>query len=125
MPKKPAKKARKPARKRQEKGLQLRTAQWLEQAMPNLLAFHVANERRGGFGTHMHFKRMGVKAGVADWLVFPRNGRKIAIELKDDKGEQSADQEQFQKHWETTGGMYFVCRTLEEFQGTVKGVTLF
>jgi len=93
--------------------------------MPNLLAFHVANERRGGFGTHMHFKRMGVKAGVADWLVFPRNGRKIAIELKDDEGEQTADQEQFQKHWETTGGMYFVCRTLEEFQGTVRGVTLF
>jgi len=122
--KKSAKKARKPVRKRREQGLQMRTAQWLETAMPNLLAFHVANERRGGFGIHMHFKRLGVKAGVADWLVFPRNGRKAAIELKAETG-QSKDQENFQAAWEATGGLYFVCRTLEEFQGTVTAIAMF
>ena len=103
----------------------MHTASWLEEAMPNLLAFHVANERKGGYGTHAHFKRLGVKAGVADWLVFPRNGRKVAIELKDDEGEQTADQEKFQAQWEATGGLYFVCRTLEQFCGTVAAVAMF
>lgn len=108
-----------------EKCLQMHCAQWLRKELPNLLAFHVANERKGGFGTQMHFKRMGVVPGVADWLAFPQNGRKIAIELKDDEGEQSPDQKRFQAQWEATGGLYFVCRTLEHFQGVVMGCTLF
>jgi elongation factor P hydroxylase len=94
--------------------------QWLDKSglWDRLLIFHVANERRGGFGTHMHFKRMGVRPGVADWLLFVP-GRAIAIELKDDEGEQDADQIKFQRQWEAAGGLYFVRRTLEEFQGTV------
>lgn len=103
----------------------MHTAQWLQKTLPNLLAIHVANERKGGFGTHMHFKRLGVKAGVADWLVFPRNGRKVAIELKDDEGEQGSDQEGFQAQWEATGGLYFLCRTLEEFQRIVTAAAMF
>lgn len=103
----------------------MHTAQWLGKTLPSLLAFHVANERVGGFGVHMHFKRMGVKKGVADWLIFPLNGRKVAVELKDDEGEQDGDQERFQERWEATGGVYFICRTLEEFQGVVNAVALF
>lgn len=121
---------KKPVKKRKtvendETCLQMHTAQWLQKTLPNLLAIHVANERKGGFGTHMHFKRLGVKAGVADWLVFPRNGRKVAIELKDDEGEQGSDQERFQEQWEATGGLYHVVRTLAEFQRIVTAAALF
>lgn len=90
-----------------------------------LLIFHVANERKGGFGTHMHFKRMGVRKGVADYLAFPLNTRKAAIEMKDDEGEQDADQQRFQRQWEASGGVYFIARTLEEFQGIVQALVLF
>jgi hypothetical protein len=43
----------------------------------------------------------------------------VAIELKDDEGEQDADQIKFRRQWEDAGGTYFIARTLEEFQGTV------
>jgi hypothetical protein len=127
--KKPVKKAaKKRPRKTPENSedcLQLHTAQWLSKELPNLLAFHVANERKGPVQMHVKLKRKGVLAGVADWLIFPQNGRKAAIELKDDEGEQEEDQERFQTRWEASGGLYFVCRTLEEFQGVVLGVALF
>lgn len=100
--------------------------QWLDKSglWGRLLIFHVANERKGSIGAVMHFKRMGVRNGVADWLLF-HAGRAVAIELKDDEGEQNGDQEKFQAQWETFGGAYFLARTLEEFQGIVAAVTLF
>lgn len=72
----------------------------------------------------MHFKRMGVRPGVADWLVFSP-GRSVAIENKDDEGDQDADQIKFQRQWEAAGNLYFVCRTLSEFQGIINAITLF
>jgi len=104
----------------------MKCRQWLDKSglWSRLLIFHVANERKGGFGTQMHFKRMGVRPGVADWLVFIP-GRAVAIELKDDEGEQDADQERFQRQWEAVGNTYLIVRTLEEFQGTINALTLF
>lgn len=126
--KKPVKKAVK-AKKRKtvindETCLQHHAWQWAQKAHPELLIFHVANERKGSIGMAMHFKRLGVLAGVADFLAFPP-GRSVAIELKDDKGTQNADQEKFQKRWEAVGHLYFVCRTLEQFQGVISALTLF
>lgn len=68
---------------------------------------------------------MGVLRGVADFLAFPDGGRKAAIELKDDEGDQDSDQEKFQRRWERTGGAYFLVRTLEEFQGVINGLMIF
>lgn len=101
--------------------------QWLDKSgiWGRLLIFHVANERKGGWGTHMHFKRLGVRAGVADWLAFPRSGARVAIELKDDEGTQNGDQEAFQAKWEAVGGVYFIVRSVEEFQGVVNALLLF
>lgn len=78
----------------------------------------------GNVGAAMHFKRMGVLPGVADYLAFP-SGRSAAIELKDDEGKQSIDQIKFQKRWEDAGNLYFLVRTLEEFQGVVQALVLF
>lgn len=83
-----------------------------------LLIFHVANERVGGFGVQMHFKRMGVRPGVADWLLFVP-GSMVAIELKDDEGKQRADQEKFERQWTVAGGVYYLVRTAEDFQAIV------
>ena len=69
--------------------------------------------------------RRGVLAGVADFLAFPIGGRKLAIELKDNKGVQDADQIKFQRRWERAGGAYFVVRTLTDFQVTVDCAVMF
>jgi hypothetical protein len=123
VPKKPV---REPAGAGSEKCLHHHCQAWLVASglWGRLLIFHVANERRGGIGTVMHFKRVGVRPGVADYLAF-MPGRAAAIELKDDEGEQDADQIKFQRQWEACGNVYFVVRTLEEFQGVINGVSLF
>ena len=99
--------------------------QWLVKSglWGRLLIFHVPNERRGGIGTVLHFKRLGVRPGVADYLVFGM--RDAAIELKDEDGVQSKDQEAFQKRWEAASKLYFIARTLEDFQGVVTALSLF
>ena len=98
---------------------------WKLREHSNLLMFHVANERQANISYHVKLKRLGVLPGVADFLAFPNNGRKVAIEMKDDEGDQDEDQILFQLRWERSGGLYFVCRTLKEFQGVVNAITLF
>jgi hypothetical protein len=112
-------------RGRNETCLQMHCRQWLEKSgiWDRHLIFHVPNERKGGIGAIMHFKRMGVRPGIADWLMF--TNRNAAIEIKDDKGRQRKGQEQFQRDWEGLGHLYFVVRTLEEFQGIVTALILF
>lgn len=130
-PKKAAKKA--PAKrtrvqktvKNDETCLQMHCWQWVKTAHPGLLVFHVANERWAPVQHHVKLKRMGVLSGVADFLAFPAGGRAVAIEMKDDEGTQNDDQKKFHKRWERAGNPYFVCRTLEEFQGVISGICLF
>lgn len=100
--------------------------QWLEKSglWSRLLIFHVANERKGSIGAIMHFKRMGVRKGVADYLAFAP-GRSLAIELKDEDGEQDEDQKKFQAKWEACGNAYFLVRTLPEFQSVVQSFAMF
>lgn len=130
--KKAVKKAAKPAvRKRPEEHsencLHMHCQKWLVDSgvFNRLLIFHVPNERQGGIGVIMKFKRLGVLSGVADYLAFKSTDRKFAIELKDENGTQDKEQEKFQKRWEAAGGQYAIVRTLEEFQGTVAGIELF
>lgn len=94
----------------------MKCAKWVREAHPALLIFHVANERKASIQYHLKLKRLGVLKGVADFLVFPIDGRKIAIELKDDEGKQDAEQIKFQRRWEAAGGSYFIVRTVADFQ---------
>lgn len=123
--KKPAKPVRKRPEQHSENCLHMHCQQWLvKSGMWNrLLIFHVANERKGGIGAQVHFKRLGVRAGVADYLAFPSNGRRVAIELKDEDGELSKEQKTFKRHWEETGGEYWTVRKLEVFQGIIYALT--
>jgi hypothetical protein len=113
------------ARKVSETCLHMHCQQWLEKSgiWGKYLIFHVPNERGGGIGAIIHFKRMGVRPGVPDWLMF--TNRNAAIELKNGKGKQRKGQEEFQRKWERLGHPYFVVRTLEEFQGVVNALILF
>lgn len=117
---------KKRATKSAEKALHYHCQQWLEKSglWTKLLIFHVPNERRGGIGTIVHFKRMGVRPGVADYLMFGR-GRCAAIELKDDEGKQDRDQLKFERQWNDVGNLYCLVRTLEDFQGVVNAFALF
>lgn len=121
----PKKSARKRPEQR-EKKLQYLCQQWLVKSgmWDRFLIFHVANERKGSIGAAIHFKRMGVRPGVADYLAFIP-GKAIAIELKDDEGEQRKNQEVFQRKWEACGNTYFIVRTLEEFRTTVTALAIF
>ena len=121
MRKKPAKKVRHAS----ENEIHLKCAKWVKDTYPGLLIFHVANERRAAVQYHVKLKRMGVMGGVADFLAFPVSGAKVAIELKDDKGTQDADQIAFQKRWEHAGGVYHLVRTLAHFQNVVSALVLF
>ena len=70
----------------------MKCVQWVQKAHPALLIFHVANERKAPVQYHLKLKRLGVLKGVADFLAFPRSGRKFAIELKDDEGVQKSSE---------------------------------
>jgi len=109
---KPAKKTKGPS----ENEIHMKCAKWVRETYPSLLIFHVANERKAPVQYHLKLRRLGVLKGVADFLVFPVDGRKIAIELKDGEGVQDAEQIKFQRRWEHAGGLYFVARTVADFQ---------
>lgn len=130
MRKKPPAKKAKSVRKRKtvdndETCLQMHAWAWVSKTYPSLLIFHVANERKADVQYHVKLKRLGVLKGTADFLAFPTDGRKFAIELKDDEGEQEPEQILFQKRWERSGGIYYVVRTLAEFQSITAGMMLF
>lgn len=120
----PAKKAPKP-KGPSENEIHVKAWAWVQKAHPELLIFHVANERKAHVQYHVKMKRKGVLAGVADFLAFPVNGRRLAIELKDDKGQQDADQIKFQRRWEHAGGVYFIVRTLADFQTVIDCAMMF
>lgn len=125
MPRKPAKKAARKPKGPSENEIHVKAWAWVQKAHPELLIFHVANERKAHVRHHVNMKRKGVLAGVADFLAFPVNGRKLAIELKDDKGKQEDEQEKFQRRWERAGGAYFVVRTLADFRVVVDCAVMF
>lgn len=98
--------------------------QWVEREHPSLMIFHVPNGELRHIKVAEKLKRMGVVPGVADFLCFTQN-RKVAIELKDDDGEQSDDQIRFERRWRDIGGEYYICRTLDAFKALVNAIVLF
>jgi len=112
--------------KQSERTLHMLCQQWLVKSglWDKLLIFHVPNERRGDLGTGVYFKRLGVRPGVADYLLFG-NSRDVAIELKDRDGKQSNAQKEFQRRWEAAEKLYFIVRTLEDFQNIARSFAVF
>src|SRR5260221_10896695 len=107
-----------------ENALHMHACQWLRKEIKGLLIFHVPNGEHRHIAVAKKLQRMGIMPGVADFLCFTPK-RKIAIELKDNDGIQSGDQEKFEKRWRALGGEYHLINSLEGFQSFVTGIMLF
>ena len=116
----------KPARKRihtvspkaSEHQIQCAVARYLDLALdgvPNCIWWAVPN---GGFRdvrTASKLKAEGVKPGVSDIMVL-WGGRLICIELKTDKGRQSAEQIAWADAATIAGAAYYVARSVEQVE---------
>ena len=98
-------------------------AQYFEAMMkPDVWWSHVPSGGKRSKVTAALLQRMGTKRGFPDFIILNPGGHHHAIELKLDNSEifqtkrtyQSPDQKAFQQAWEATGGIYRVCRSLEE-----------
>ena len=87
------------------------------------LLFAVPNGGRRGKIEAGIMKAEGVYAGVADLLLLVPSGEMhgLAIEMKTEKGQQSASQKSWEKKVTARGYGYAVCRGVEEFISLIDG----
>lgn len=70
--------------------------------------------------------------GVARWTWHDNQGREyrwplpLAVEVKSKRGKQSPAQREFQQKWEAAGGLYVLCRSVDELRDALRdaGVSL-
>lgn len=96
--------------------------------VPGLVYFHVPNGGKRGPVEGAIFKAMGVRAGVADLILF-HEGKSFALELKADNGRPSESQLEFLSDIERAGAFTAMPRGLDaaiatlEAWGLLRGVT--
>ena len=76
---------------------------------PREMIFHVPNENQH------RLIRIGVYPGCSD-LVISWRGSIYFVEVKTEKGRQSLNQEQFERHCNQSGFIYVLVRSLDEFK---------
>lgn len=111
-----AKKVSAPSRKTEEQALQMNCVQWFQKTFPDELGFHVPNGGLRHRRVAEQLKRMGVLAGVPDWLMFSMAAKVVAVELKTEDGVQSDEQLDFEVKWRALDLQYYVARSLQDFQ---------
>jgi hypothetical protein len=82
----------------------------------NTVWFHVPNGELRERITAALLKQMGVRSGVADFILLCR-GQGIAVEIKTRNGRQSENQKGFEEAWKKAGGTYVIVRTPKEIEG--------
>ena len=94
-----------------EDSIQIAVADYLRLQYPNLLWFHVANERQTSPRHGAKLKRMGVRAGVADIMILKATKQAVGlcIELKAGKNKQTPSQVEFRDAVIQEGWAYYVC----------------
>lgn len=99
--------------KQTEAQLQATVMRYLAYAYPNVLAIHVPNE---GKRSKFTAKRMGIKAGCPDVLIFDRHKfcSGLAIELKVPPNKCTAKQIEFLERLGNIGWRYRVCYSFDE-----------
>lgn len=89
--------------------------------------FHVSNERNNKIQAY-RARAIGIVPGVADFVYFDRN-RKVATELKVPGSRHDRQQIEVQvlwgEVWESQGGMWRLCRTVDEAINCYKGLKSF
>ena len=111
-----------------EEDLQIACVRWFDLQYPQYrnLLHHSPNGGKRNVREAARFKAMGTRAGFPDLLLLvPRQPYNfLAIEMKASKGRQSDNQKQMQADMEAQGGIYVVCRSLDEFIGIIKAYKL-
>jgi hypothetical protein len=97
-----------------EAAFQIATAILLRKELAaDVVWFHVPNGEKRDIATAKKLKEMGVRPGVADFMLFRRD-LKLALELKTPKGVLSENQKGFRDAWTALGGAYEIARDLSE-----------
>ena len=64
--------------------------------------------------TRKHYKAMGLTAGVSDLIIIRPGGKYVCVELKTKTGKQSPAQIEFEQKIISSGGEYFVWKSLKD-----------
>lgn len=83
-------------------------------ADPAVIYFHCPNGLHSNPIHVARFKRLGLKAGVADLCLVLPKGRAAFLEVKAKDGRQSEAQKAFQIHCELNGTPYAIVRSISE-----------
>lgn len=93
-------------------------ADYLRKQYPSLLWFHPANGEARSLQTGARLKRMGVRPGTPDIMLFWEDSQHFpqigCIELKADRGKLTDTQTEFMLRIISIGGQYAICKTLDE-----------
>ena len=107
----------------EEHNIQVACVRWFSYQYPELqgLLFAVPNGGRRDAVTGAKLKAEGVIAGVSDlMLLVPSKGHgALLIEMKTERGRQTAEQKRWQAIVERMNYKYVVCRSLDEFQRVI------
>ena len=110
--------------KRPEDTLQAECVVILRRRLLKTIWFAVPNGGWRHIATARLLKKLGVRPGVADLILF-KSGIFVAVELKVDNNVQSDDQKGFEKALTAAGGYYFIVRSTAEFEGMLNAVRTF
>lgn len=83
-------------------------------ACKGVVWFHIPNGEKRSLRTGGRLKAMGVRAGVADFMVQVPDARSAMLEVKAYGGRQTPEQRIFQRDWEATGGRYVVAEGIDQ-----------
>lgn len=97
-----------------EDELQIACATWLaceERLHGDIIGYHVPNGGRRSKSEGARFKRMGVRAGVADLIIHTDMPTTVYVELKAKDGRLNANQKKFRDSVKHLGFDYHIIRT--------------
>lgn len=105
-----------------EAKLQQDCVKWLVLQYPHALFYHAPNEGKRSFAYWSWLKGLGTRAGFPDLVILEACGPHIglAVEFKAGKGKTTDNQEHWLLEMQKRGWITEVCRSLEEFQATVR-----
>lgn len=109
----------------EEEDTQIQCVEWMRWQHPKEAQslHHSPNGGKRALREAARFKAMGTSAGFPDLLLSIARGgwHGLAVEMKAQKGVQSAAQRQWQQRLEENGYRYEVCRSLDQFRVVIKG----
>ena len=103
----------------EESHIQIQMVNWFRLQYPSYIIAAIPNGGRRNAVEAKIMKGEGVLAGFSDLIVVAFNSI-LFVEVKTEKGKQSALQKKFQSDIERLGFQYSVCRSLQDFQLTIE-----